>query len=193
MAAWRYGDQLGRRRRDQVAWVVAIAATTGIVAMAGPAIGLAAGSALPAFQLMHAGRALYNRSTLRTKLPVTGAKQPFIIEETAVKYLETAKDPHSFFSKETARARGLAPLDGEPLTDFPSPVRLALEMMAHEDVERRALQGELAVLETAWREAEEIAGIADDLLVPRDVDSWMSQFRSGAKQRNDTARDDVTR
>lgn len=44
--------------------------------------------------------------------------------------------------------------------------RLALEMAVHEDSERVALQGELDALEAAWREAEEIAAIADDLLVP---------------------------
>jgi hypothetical protein len=42
--------------------------------------------------------------------------------------------------------------------------RLALEMAANEDSERRAMEGELAELEAAWREAEEIAAIADNLL-----------------------------
>jgi hypothetical protein len=42
--------------------------------------------------------------------------------------------------------------------------RLALEMAANEDAERGALMGELAQLEEAWREAEEIAAIADHLL-----------------------------
>lgn len=40
---------------------------------------------------------------------------------------------------------------------------LALEMALQEDAERRALEGELAALEAAWREAEEIARIADAL------------------------------
>lgn len=40
---------------------------------------------------------------------------------------------------------------------------LALEMALHEESERRALEGELAALEAAWREAEEIAAIADVL------------------------------
>lgn len=44
--------------------------------------------------------------------------------------------------------------------------RLALEMAVHEENERRALEGELAVLEAAWRDAEEIAAIADDELTP---------------------------
>jgi hypothetical protein len=97
--------------------------------------------------------------------------------QRAVEYLETAKDPHTMFAKETARAHGLAPLDGEPLTDFPSPVRLALEMILHEDVERRALEGELAMLEAAWQQAEEVAGISDGLLVPPAVDSWVARLR----------------
>jgi hypothetical protein len=41
--------------------------------------------------------------------------------------------------------------------------RLALEMAAHEDNERRAMEGELAELAEAWREAEEIAEIADSM------------------------------
>jgi hypothetical protein len=49
-----------------------------------------------------------------------------------------------------------------PLVD-----RLALEMAANEDTERRALEGELAELEAAWRDAEEIAAIADTLLDER--------------------------
>jgi hypothetical protein len=40
---------------------------------------------------------------------------------------------------------------------------LALEMALHEETERRALDGELAMLEAMWREAEGIAAIADRL------------------------------
>ena len=50
-----------------------------------------------------------------------------------------------------------------PLPRINAVDRLALEMAANEDVERRALEGELAELEAAWREAEEIAAIADRL------------------------------
>jgi hypothetical protein len=42
-------------------------------------------------------------------------------------------------------------------------VLLGLEMALHEEDERRAMEGELASLEAAWREAEEIAAIADAL------------------------------
>jgi hypothetical protein len=40
---------------------------------------------------------------------------------------------------------------------------VALEMALHERAEHRALEGELTLLEAAWREAEELAGIADRL------------------------------
>ena len=50
------------------------------------------------------------------------------------------------------------------LLDVPLVDRLALEMAAHEETERRALEGELEDLAAAWREADEIATIADALL-----------------------------
>jgi hypothetical protein len=55
--------------------------------------------------------------------------------------------------------------------------RLALEMALHEEAEMRALQGELAELERAWREAEEIAAIADDLLVPSAIRGALDRLR----------------
>ena len=54
----------------------------------------------------------------------------------------------------------------KPASAMPKPARLALEMALHEEQERRALEGELWRLERAWEEAEEIAGIADNLLLP---------------------------
>jgi hypothetical protein len=40
---------------------------------------------------------------------------------------------------------------------------LALEMALHEESERRALEGELALLEAAWRDAEAVARVADSI------------------------------
>jgi hypothetical protein len=60
------------------------------------------------------------------------------------------------------------------LYSLPTPYRLALEMALHEEAERRAMEGELEELERAWKDAEEIAEIADNLLVPESVDE---QFR----------------
>lgn len=51
------------------------------------------------------------------------------------------------------------------LSELSPDVRLALEMVLHEEAERHALDGELAALDTEWRLAEEIAAIADGLFV----------------------------
>ncbi len=50
-----------------------------------------------------------------------------------------------------------------PVRDVAFEVRLALEIAAHEDTERRALEGELKLLERQWRDAEQVAAIADRL------------------------------
>jgi hypothetical protein len=55
--------------------------------------------------------------------------------------------------------------------------RLALEMALNEESEYRALQGELADLEQAWRDAEQIAEIADNLLLPESVSDWLGRPR----------------
>lgn len=48
----------------------------------------------------------------------------------------------------------------------PSWLRLAMEMSLNEEAERRALEGELHELAERWKEAEEIAAIADGLTLP---------------------------
>jgi hypothetical protein len=64
------------------------------------------------------------------------------------------------------------------LARLPAGQRLALEMVVHEETEEEALRGELAALERAWREAEEVARIADDLLVPAAVVEWLARYRA---------------
>ncbi|HEX8244810.1 MAG TPA: hypothetical protein VF541_14985 [Longimicrobium sp.] len=51
----------------------------------------------------------------------------------------------------------------DPAGHLSSDEGLALEIALHEERERRALEGELKLLESAWREAEELASIADRL------------------------------
>ena len=63
------------------------------------------------------------------------------------------------------------------LSDLNVEQRLALEMAAHEDAERRALEGELSELELAWKEAEEIASISDDMFLPAAVVEWIRKRR----------------
>jgi hypothetical protein len=56
-------------------------------------------------------------------------------------------------------------------------IGLAMEMALHEDDERRAMEGELSALESAWRDAEEIAAIADDLTLPEAVMERLARLR----------------
>ena len=60
-------------------------------------------------------------------------------------------------------------------------LRLALEMAVNEETERRALEGELGLLEREWREAEELAAIADDLLFPSALRDRLEQLRRPAE------------
>jgi hypothetical protein len=52
-------------------------------------------------------------------------------------------------------------------------------MAVNEDDERRVAEGELAALEEACRVAEEIAAIADNLLLPESVHAWLRQHGRG--------------
>jgi hypothetical protein len=54
---------------------------------------------------------------------------------------------------------------------------LAVEMAVNEENERRVVHGELAILEEAWKEAEEVAAIADRLTLPEGFDDEMAELR----------------
>lgn len=64
------------------------------------------------------------------------------------------------------------------LVSLPSELRLALEMVTHEDDERRALEGELAQLEQRWKEAEEVADISDNMFIPSSVTDWIRRVKA---------------
>lgn len=53
----------------------------------------------------------------------------------------------------------------DPMTSTRNAEWLALEMALHEESERVALRGDLHALQAAWKEAEELAAIADSLLI----------------------------
>lgn len=96
----------------------------------------------------------------------------------AVTLIEEARGPEHLFTAAAASPGEQAPgfffpVDGTRIVKRDATVRLALEMAAHESTERRALEGELALLEDAWREAEGIAAIADRLLIPESVENWI--------------------
>ncbi|MYH50656.1 MAG: hypothetical protein F4151_14315 [Gammaproteobacteria bacterium] len=116
----------------------------------------------------------------------------------AVSQIESHGDPHRFIADSTGRestatARELpAPgrwrksrLSGPGwFRKMSKPTRLALEMALHEEQERRALEGELWLLERAWHEAEEIAAIADNLLLPEHTDEFLERHsRRGGPDR----------
>jgi len=94
--------------------------------------------------------------------------------EDAVREIETAGDAAGFLAEASARNswRGgrvmsvLSGYRGLGAMQLSSTERLALEMAVHEETERRVLEGELTVLEQAWRDAEEIARICDEELTP---------------------------
>lgn len=56
-------------------------------------------------------------------------------------------------------------------------VALAVEMAVNEENERLALESELEFLEEAWKDAEEIAGIADRLTLPVEIDNTLQKLK----------------
>ncbi len=238
-AAWRYGDQFGRRRRRAVLWTAAGIAAVGAVTAGSIAIGAGAGFApqIPNLVLNLPVRAkvrLRDGRVLKFKRPDL-QKSRFLMEpgsshwvlsvkhkkgketlegdearrvatqilpainymsgskdtvRTAVERIEAAGDPEQYLAR---LSREIAPSDpprgyGRPLFPgkpgvvhkLPAPTRLALEMALHEEQEMRALMGELLDLEAAWREAEEIAGISDDMFVPHEVEAALERLRRNA-------------
>jgi hypothetical protein len=256
MAAWRYGDQFGRRRRKQLAWGAAGLVAVAGVTVLGPITGLIAGGSIGAVQIVNFANIAYQMRRVRTRVALPEHERPVNLrykhlaqiaivprepgwelriphevpwgdkvrladgtsfraspltplEQTvslsgddalraaasllpamneagakadqvrdAVRVLDESPDPSALVERYTGiphdRVKRVRLLNGESavmLWRLPQELRLALEMSLHEDTERRALEGELALLEDAWRRAEEIAVIADDLLVPEDVRS----------------------
>ncbi len=102
--------------------------------------------------------------------------------DDAVRLLEDVGGPTAFLRElhinpRRWRAGQLLGDDGA-LWHMPKPVQLALEMALHEDAERAALEGELSMLSVAWKEAEQIAAIADRLTLPAGIDERLDDLRS---------------
>jgi hypothetical protein len=237
-AAWRYGDQFGRRRRKHLLYTGATAAVIGGIVIAGPVTGVIAGGSWGLINLVNTVHNLVEERRIRVKLRVPSVEHPLLMRKrqlqqtslqpggadgwtlrlsyvtgarrgakkrrsfadieitgrdalqaagqilpqlnakgarktevaTAVRLIEDVGDPLELFP-DSARRHSL-------LHTLPTELRLALEMASHEEAERRAMEGELALLDAAWRTAEEIAAIADSLLVPDDVDAWMEKAKA---------------
>lgn len=104
--------------------------------------------------------------------------------ERAVRQIERAGSPAALFHGAANRLqeRHGALVSGEGLVRrAPEELRLALEMAAHDDLELQAAMGDLEKLENAWKEAEEIARIADSLLIPDSVRQLLHGLRSSPR------------
>jgi hypothetical protein len=66
------------------------------------------------------------------------------------------------------------------LSEYPEEMRLAFEMASHEESERAAIEGELQQLEADWREAEEVAAIADNLFLPSAITEFIAKHTAKA-------------
>lgn len=222
-AAWRYGDQFGRRRRRAIMYGVGIGGVLAAITLGGAAAGIISGGVLAQsgnfVNLWINGRTrlklrtdtgdvlrLKNPDLLGTRIRATDDDVGFGVE------LRKGKAKHWFEGEEARRVAGLvlpkmnasggkqttvreaveqidvhrhpdaflrSIAQGDVFTDkkgvpgyvnkMPKPTQLAVEMALHEESERRALEGELWRLEQAWKSAEEIASIADDLLVSNEA------------------------
>jgi hypothetical protein len=131
------------------------------------------------YKEIHGDAAIPIAASLLPLINKPGASKRKISE--AVSLLERYENPQALFK----RAASLADKSNRDdfkkrwkLATLEPELRLALEMSSHEDAERRALEGELALLEQAWKDAEEIAAISDDLLVPQDVTRRLGEMKS---------------
>jgi hypothetical protein len=230
-AAWRYGDQLGRRRRAALIKVGVGLGALGALVAGGAAAGIGIGGFgwligqmgerivkgspdrivarlpvpdlgdvtvrgkhLPNLRLVQADEGRWQLGLPHKKQIVTVEGDPAIralgkllpqlnrfggsrdrVNE-AVSLIEREVDPLRFFD---IAAREAMRHEKPKISTLPESMRLALEMAAHEDSERRALEGELALLEQAWKEAEEVAAIADNMFLPAFVEDWMRKHRKG--------------
>ena len=104
--------------------------------------------------------------------------------QSAVSQIEAAGQPDRFVTRLAHRQPSRYSPAGVQMSTLLKPTRLALEMALHEEQERRALEGELWLLERAWREAEEIAAISDNLLVRKSTEDFVRRHRD-ERERND--------
>jgi hypothetical protein len=104
------------------------------------------------------------RTVLARAMPILnreGASEVWVRE--AVQTLLHASSAEAYIRMVAERRGKLGSSRAEPERKLTRRGLLALEMALHEEQERRAMEGELAALQAMWRQAEEIAAIADRL------------------------------
>jgi hypothetical protein len=95
----------------------------------------------------------------------------------AVRDIEIAGSPEKYFPRVLKYGQTQA-WKYAGIRAYPDHMRLAFEMAAHEETERAAVEGELQQLEDDWRQAEEIASIADNLFLPKSITDFIAKHRS---------------
>lgn len=102
------------------------------------------------------GRRLLSRAMVHVN--AHGARRDWL--HTAVEQISARGTAEAFLHDAARRGKLLLPFGDRSIAPAD---RLALEIAVHEETERRALEGELAGLAEMWRQAEEIAALADAL------------------------------
>jgi len=114
----------------------------------------------------------------RRALPLLNRRTPrFGTISDAVKEISATGGVEKYL----VHAAGLKP-KWIPFHQYPKPILMAMEMALFEGEERRAMEGELERLTEAWREAEELAAISDDLLPPRGWEAFRTQAKATRDQ-----------
>jgi len=132
-------------------------------------------------QLMaHANRSGGKKTTVReavSRIEAAGhpdAFLPIAATEAEARYDSRLAMDKNFRKRSRKEAKAAIP---GSLAGMSDDLRLAVEMATHEQAERAALEGELKGLELRWRHAEEIAHIADNLLVPESIETFIAGER----------------
>ena len=164
-------------RDDRTGWALLIPRERGNERLIGPAAASALGRLL-----VHVNRGGASEYVLDQALDRLGdsADTGTLLRETAHRL---ARDTHRRWLEEQRRdwwGRTGVQDDYPSIVEIDRPLRVAMEMALHEETERVAIEGELAPLEAAWREAEEVAAIADGLLLPAPVTRQLAELRARA-------------
>src|SRR5437764_8847113 len=82
MAAWRYGDQFGRRRRKHLLYTGGGVAIASAFVVLGPVTGVIAGSSWGLWNLVSVGNSMYQQRRVRARLVLPGRDAPVAIRLT---------------------------------------------------------------------------------------------------------------
>jgi hypothetical protein len=164
-------------RDDRTGWALLIPRERGNERLVGPAAASALGRLL-----VHVNRGGASEYVLDQALGRLGDADDAgtLLRDTAQRL---ARETHQRWLEESGRdwwGRTGVQDDYPSIVEIDRPLRVAMEMALHEDTERAAIEGELAPLEAAWREAEEVAAIADGLLLPAAVTRRLAELRTRA-------------